>query len=194
MNTIKLIVGLGNPSFKFYNTRHNIGTWYLKILANSFKVTLNIDKKFSAKIACILINNHKIYLFQPETYMNICGSLIFKFASYYKIHSSEILIVRDELDLLPGVLKLRNSKGHNGHNGVKDIKLKFKKNCFFMQLCIGIGRPNLKNEIAKFVLSAPSIIEKKLIKRVIIKFISYTEKVISKKTSLFNKKFFISKI
>lgn len=194
MNIIKLIIGLGNPYKKFYHTRHNVGMWYLRELASFFHVKFKKEKKFLGEFASIITNNYKIYLFQPEIFMNLSGSLVFNFSSYYKIKSSEILVVRDELDLCPGVLKFKYSSGHNGHNGMKSLISFFKKKNVFMQLCIGIGRPKFRSQIIDFVLSPPSIIEKRLIKQNIIQFIRQNSNFLENITPFFGKQFKIKNI
>nr|WP_041750160.1 aminoacyl-tRNA hydrolase [Buchnera aphidicola] len=191
MKIVKLIVGLGNPYKKFYHTRHNIGMWFVQILANYFQVTLKEKKKFSGKVSNIIIDNQKIYLFQPEIFMNLSGSLVLNIASYYKINLSEILIIRDELDLIPGVLKIIYSSKHNGHNGIRSIISCFKEKSVFMQLCIGIGRPKLKRKIVEFVLNSPNSIEKKLIQQIITNFIYQNTNFLKNISLFFGKKFYL---
>ncbi|WP_075431810.1 aminoacyl-tRNA hydrolase [Buchnera aphidicola] len=188
MSIIKLIIGLGNPYKNFYHTRHNVGMWYLRILVDYYKLKLEKHKKFSGKFSILIKKNHKILFFQPEIFMNLSGSLIFNIASYYKIKLSEILVIRDELDLFPGFLKIKYSSSHNGHNGIKSIISSFKKKSSFMQLCIGIGRPQLKNEITKFVLSAPTKIEKRLIFQIMMHFMNKNSNFIYNLNLFLNKK------
>lgn len=193
MSIIKLIIGLGNPYKNFYHTRHNVGMWYLRILADYFQLKLEKNKRFSGALSSLIKNNHKILFFQPKIFMNLSGSLILNIASYYKIKLSEILVIRDELDLLPGVLKIKYSSSHNGHNGIKSIISCFKKKSSFMQLCVGIGRPKSKNEITKFVLSAPTKIEKILIIQIMMHFMKKNSNFIYNLDLFLNKKISITK-
>lgn len=172
MKNIKLIVGLGNFGTQFLETRHNVGFWYLNELSNYLGITFNKERKFFSDIAKITLENQKIYLLKPRTYMNLSGFSVFSFSSFYKIKFSEILIIRDELDLLPGTIKLKINSGSNGHNGIKNILHFFKKDNIYMQICIGIGRPRFSKHISSFVLQKPNSIEKDLILISIKKFIN----------------------
>lgn len=179
-----MIVGLGNPVHQYSKTRHNVGFWFIDMIANFYKTSLQFKKKFFGSIALIKINNNTIYLLQPDLFMNVNGRSVLAFSSFYNIQLSSILIVRDELDLLPGTLKVKYGTSHNGHNGVKSIIYSFKKNSKFMQLCIGIGRPLLKDNVSSFVLNHPNQCEKKLITQAMLKFIFLTKNSIYKKSFL----------
>ncbi|VFP78111.1 Peptidyl-tRNA hydrolase [Buchnera aphidicola (Cinara cuneomaculata)] len=187
MNTIKMIVGLGNYLDQYADTRHNVGHWFINMLSDFYKVSFNFKKKFLGYVSCITLNNNKIYLLRPNLFMNLSGYSVRALSSFYKIDLSEILIVRDELDLIPGIMKIKFGTHHNGHNGVKNI-LKFlvsKGN--FLQLCIGIGRPEQKKNISEFVLKAPNLIEMNMIKKSIFEFILLTKNRIYQKKFLINK-------
>lgn len=95
--------------------------------------------------------------------MNLSGKSVFALSSFYNIDSDEILIVHDDLNLIPGLAKIKFGGSAGGHNGIKDIQNRLGRKSNFYRLRIGIGRPENKIEIAKFVLSVPSIREKKLI-------------------------------
>lgn len=185
LKKIKMIVGLGNPTDKFNNTRHNVGSWYISILADMLNLKLKLEKKFFGKSGTFKFYNYKIHLLIPEIYMNLNGISIYAYAYFYKIDLSEILVIHDEIDMFPGTIKMKYSSGHNGHNGVKSIISQFNKKCKFFQLYIGIGRPSLKEEIPKFVLQKPKFLERKMIDKVIF----WSVKNI-KQTLLYNKLFF----
>ncbi|CAL4042651.1 Peptidyl-tRNA hydrolase [Buchnera aphidicola (Anoecia corni)] len=165
MKNIKMIVGLGNSTKKFEKTRHNAGHWYINNLAKFFNISLK--KKKEGEIGTILINNLKIKLFKPNSFMNLSGIPIFYIASFYKIKLNNILVVHDELDLIPGIVQFKKGYGHNGHNGLKSIINNFnQKNTaqhYFFRIRIGIGRPASSTTISNFVLSIPSSQEKLLI-------------------------------
>ncbi|VFP83613.1 aminoacyl-tRNA hydrolase [Buchnera aphidicola] len=187
MSTIKMIVGLGNFSDQYNHTRHNVGYWFIDMLSDFYKISFNFKKKFLGYISNIILNNHKIYFLKPYLFMNLNGHSVHALSHFYKINLSDILIVRDELDLFPGVLKIKFGTSHNGHNGVKSIVNCFVNKNNFMQLCIGIGRPKQKKNVSKFVLSIPDVIEMNMIKKAIFKFILLTKNKIYKKNFLINK-------
>ncbi|ABJ90599.1 aminoacyl-tRNA hydrolase [Buchnera aphidicola] len=188
MNKIKMIVGLGNSVYKYNQTRHNVGFWYINMLSSFYKTSLKFKKKFSGYVSSFFLNNNKIFLLKPDLFMNLNGYSVFALSSFYKIKLSEILVVRDELDLSPGILKVKYGIGHNGHNGVKSIINTFEKKKPFIQLCIGIGRPEFKKNVSNFVLECPSKIDTINIKKAILKFIFLTKDYIYKKEFLKNKK------
>ncbi|MCW5197732.1 aminoacyl-tRNA hydrolase [Buchnera aphidicola] len=158
-----MIVGLGNPFKKYNHTRHNVGIWYLEILSKFFNVSFKKSKKFSGYISKIFLLKKQIILFIPNIFMNLNGVSIFQISNFYNINLNEILIVHDELDLLPGILKFKYGYGSNGHKGLKSIIQIFQKKIFYKRLSIGIGRPQEKKNIANFVLSKPTFSEKKKI-------------------------------
>ncbi|USS94571.1 aminoacyl-tRNA hydrolase [Buchnera aphidicola] len=163
MNKIKIIIGLGNPLSKYRNTRHNVGSWYVLELANLFNLKLKKKTKFLGYYSYFFYLNKKIFLFIPNVFMNINGLSVLKIANFYSIKLEEMFIIHDELDLLPGIIKLRNGYGSNGHKGLKNIIGKFKKKTVYKRLSIGIGRPNNKKDISDFVLSKPTNLDKKKI-------------------------------
>ncbi len=163
-----MIVGLSNPKVQYHNTRHNVGSWYIYSLAKNYFKILKEEKKFFGFTADLIIKSHFIRLLVPNIFMNINGQSIFKMASFYNINLNEILIVHDDLELAPGIVKLKYGYGHNGHNGLRNIINIFNKKNNFYRLRIGIGRPENKNQISSFVLSIPTNTEKILIKKSIL--------------------------
>ncbi len=149
---IKLVVGLGNPGQKYTKTRHNAGFLLLDEVANSFDVEFSVQPKFFGQLAELTLDNNKIFLLKPTTFMNRSGQSVSAIMKYYKINSNEILILHDELDFEVGVLKFKCGGGHGGHNGLRDIiaSLSVKD---FIRLRIGIDRPVAGKEVADYVLS-----------------------------------------
>ncbi|OCQ51100.1 Peptidyl-tRNA hydrolase [Photorhabdus australis subsp. thailandensis] len=163
MSNIKLIVGLANPGAEYAQTRHNAGAWYVDLLAQSHNQSLKEESKFFGYTARINICGHDIRLLVPTTFMNLSGKSVAALASFYRIQPDEILVAHDELDLPPGVAKMKLGGSHGGHNGLKDIQNKFGNNPNFYRLRIGIGHPGDKNKVVGFVLGKPSANEQKLI-------------------------------
>lgn len=151
---IKLIVGLGNPGRQYEKTRHNAGFLFLDTLADNLGCAWVNESKFQGVFAQGKIANTSIMLLKPDTFMNRSGQSVGKIARYYKLQSEEILVVHDELDFNPGLVKLKKDGGHAGHNGLRDIIAHLNSKDFY-RLRIGIGRPAAGKVVADFVLSTP---------------------------------------
>lgn len=153
-DVIKLIVGLGNPGPKYLNTRHNVGFWLVQDLAKQYCSDFKLEPKFRSFISEVNIEDHKCHLLLPETFMNLSGEAVAKVMSFYKIPVSAILVVHDELDFAPGIIRLKKDGGANGHNGVQSIidQLSAKD---FWRLRIGIGKAEFKEDQSDYVLSSP---------------------------------------
>lgn len=154
MSNISLIVGLGNPGSEYAQTRHNAGFWFIEQLANKYGITLN-DPKFHGISGRGNIEGHDVRLLLPTTFMNRSGQSVVPFAKFYQIAPEAILIAHDELDMNPGVIRLKTGGGHGGHNGLRDIVPHIGSN--FHRLRIGIGHPGSKERVSGHVLGkAPS--------------------------------------
>ncbi len=134
---MKLIVGLGNPGNEYSNTRHNIGFIFLDYYAQTKNVTIN-KKKLNGLYTDFVINNEKIILLKPQSYMNLSGEVVKSFADYFKINVSDILIISDDLDMPLGKIKLRPTGSSGGHNGLKNIELHLQTQNY-KRLKIGIS-------------------------------------------------------
>ncbi|AKC60508.1 aminoacyl-tRNA hydrolase [Blochmannia endosymbiont of Camponotus (Colobopsis) obliquus] len=178
--SIKLIVGLGNYELKYKNTRHNIGIWYINLLTIHHNVTLKKEKNLHGFIGQLKIGNNIVHLLIPNTYMNFSGNSVVAVSNFYKLAPEEILIVHDELDLLPGSTRIKFGGGHAGHNGIKNIIHKLNDNLFY-RLRIGIGRPKYKREIINFVLNSPSYHERTTINNTLNKAVLCIKDIVEKK-------------
>jgi PTH1 family peptidyl-tRNA hydrolase len=162
MSGIRLIVGLGNPGREYESTRHNAGFWWVERVASAHGATLNIDKKFHGLAARTQISGHELWLLEPQTFMNRSGQAVGALASFYKILPEEILVVHDELDILPGEARLKKGGGHGGHNGLRDIVAHLGTPEFW-RLRLGIGHPGDKSQVTDFVLHPAGRAEQELI-------------------------------
>jgi PTH1 family peptidyl-tRNA hydrolase len=151
---IKLIVGLGNPGPEYQNTRHNAGFWWLDALARELKLSLTSDKPFHGQVARATVHGQSLWLLKPQTFMNLSGRSVAALARFYKIAPEEILVVHDELDILPGQLKLKQGGSHAGHNGLRDIHDQLGSSDYW-RLRLGIGHPGVKSEVIDWVLKKP---------------------------------------
>jgi PTH1 family peptidyl-tRNA hydrolase len=169
---IRLIVGLGNPGPDYEQTRHNAGFWLVDNLANSLpNARLQRESGYNALVAKTIIGGNQLWLLEPQTYMNRSGQSVGAIARFYKIQPDEILVVHDELDLLPGTAKLKKGGSSGGHNGLKDITSALGTQEYW-RLRIGIGHPrtlNLNQAVADFVLHRPRREEQLLIEEAIEK-------------------------
>ena len=159
--SIKLVVGLGNPGPEYEATRHNAGFWWVENLADAQRVRLRAQAKFFSRVARLTDGEHDCWLLLPTTFMNASGRAVQAFASFYKIAPDDILVVHDELDLPPGTARLKKGGGVAGHNGLKDVSAKLGPD--FWRLRIGIGHPGNRDEVADYVLHPPRQEEAKLI-------------------------------
>ncbi|MBB3212583.1 PTH1 family peptidyl-tRNA hydrolase [Herbaspirillum sp. Sphag1AN] len=170
--SIRLIVGLGNPGPEYEQTRHNAGFWLVDNLAGS--VRLNREARLNALMAKTVISGQEVWLLEPQTYMNRSGQSVGGLARFYKIAAEEVLVVHDELDLAPGVAKIKKGGSSGGHNGLKDITAALGTQDYW-RLRIGIGHPRtlgLQQPVADFVLHRPRKEEQNLINDAIDKSLS----------------------
>lgn len=155
MHGIQLIVGLGNPGPQYEATRHNAGFWWVDQIASEHGSRLNTESKFQGVAGRLQQGGHEAWLLKPSTFMNASGRAVAAIANFYKIPPQAILVVHDELDLGPGIVKLKKGGGHGGHNGLKDITAALGT-ADFWRLRLGIGHPGERNEVVNFVLRPPS--------------------------------------
>ncbi|GJC30723.1 peptidyl-tRNA hydrolase [Acinetobacter sp. KAM398] len=155
MANISLIVGLGNPGKEYAQTRHNAGFWFVERLADQYGIALKVDPKFHGISGRGNIEGQDVRLLLPTTFMNRSGQSVVPFAKFYQIAPEAMLIAHDELDMSPGIIRLKTGGGHGGHNGLRDIVPHTGPN--FHRLRIGIGHPGSKERVSGHVLSkAPS--------------------------------------
>lgn len=152
MSAIKLIVGLANPGPEYEQTRHNAGAWFVQELARQHNVPLRDESKFYGLTGRTTLNGEDVRLLIPTTFMNRSGQAIAALSSFFKIAPEEILVAHDELDLDPGVARLKCGGGHGGHNGLRDTIAKLGNNKQFHRLRIGIGHPGSASQVTGFVL------------------------------------------
>lgn len=158
---IQLIVGLGNPGAKYHGTRHNVGFGFIDQLL-PVGTSARTDIRFKSELAEISVAGKKVYLLKPLTFMNLSGDAVGSFARYYKIAPENILVVHDELDLPPGVLRLKKGGGSGGHRGLNDIIAKLGSKDFY-RLRVGIGHPGSSDQVTAFVLQKAPTSESKLV-------------------------------
>lgn len=148
---MKLIIGLGNPGDKYENTKHNVGYIVLDKLASIHNAVFKYESKFEAFIATVMIDGKKALIAKPTTYVNLSGNAVIKIMNYYNIDKSDILVIFDDIHLDLGRLRIRETGGHGGHNGMRNI-IEHLDSQRFKRIKIGIGN-NKKIELNQHVLS-----------------------------------------
>ncbi len=151
--TLRLIVGLGNPGSQYEHTRHNAGFDYVDELAKHNNAQWKLETKYHALICSINYAGEKLWLLKPQAFMNRSGQAVGSFANFYKIANAEILVAHDELDIAPGTARFKKGGGHGGHNGLRDIIAQTGNNKDFHRLRLGIGHPGNARDVADYVLS-----------------------------------------
>lgn len=168
-SSVRLIIGLGNPGPEYETTRHNAGFWLADHLADDLKARFTIEKAFSAVVAKARFEGDTVVLAKPTTFMNRSGQAAGALMRFYKLAPEQVLVLHDELDLLPGVAKLKLGGGHAGHNGLRDIASVLGSPNFW-RLRLGIGHPRtlgLAQQVVDFVLHPPRRDELQEIEKVI---------------------------
>ena len=151
---IKLFVGLGNPGAEYEDTRHNAGFWWIDQLAAQLKVSLQPEKNYHGWAVRTQVEDQTIWLLKPATFMNLSGKSVAALAKFFKIQPEEILVVHDELDVVPGEAKMKFGGSHAGHNGLRDIHAQLGSDAYW-RLRLGIGHPGVKSEVLHWVLKKP---------------------------------------
>lgn len=147
-----IIAGLGNPTDRYVNTRHNVGFKVIDELAERNNIPLN-NKKFKAVCGSGSINGSKVLLLKPQTFMNLSGESIREAIDFYKIDpDSELLIIYDDISLDVGQLRIRAKGSAGGHNGIKSI-IASTGTQNFSRIKVGVGEKPEGFDLADYVLS-----------------------------------------
>lgn len=147
---MKAVIGLGNPGIKYAETRHNVGFMLLDRIAETENI--KFSNGFKGKVAEIRQNGKKIILLKPYTFMNLSGQAAAEIVSYYKLPTTDLLVIHDDMDIALGRLRFRKRGSAGGHNGIKSIIQELGTQEFW-RLKIGIGRPQGEKDVVNHVLS-----------------------------------------
>ena len=158
---LRIIVGLGNPGPEHQVTRHNVGFWFVDLLARRHGGEFRDYRKYSGETARVTIDGQELILLKPTTYMNRSGLSVRQISDFYKIVPDDILVAHDELDLPVGSVRLKNGGGHGGHNGLRDTIAHVGES--FWRLRLGIGHPGSKADVIDYVLTRAPRVEEELI-------------------------------
>ena len=147
-----LIAGLGNPGDEYALTRHNAGLDFINLLCENYSLNLKKENQINGYFAEYETESYKLILVTPSTYMNDSGLCISKCKKFFNLNTNQILIAHDELDLPNAHIKLKESGGHGGHNGLRNIIDHFKGDNSFKRIRIGIGKPRKDKDVISYVL------------------------------------------
>ena len=151
MEPLRLIVGLGNPGAEHAKTRHNAGFRFVDELAAQTGARWSVEGKLFGEVAKANIGGRDAWLLKPATFMNLSGKSVTAALRFWKIEPEQMLIAHDELDLAPGIARLKFDGGHGGQNGLRDT-MKLLGHGKFGRLRIGIGHPGHKDRVTGWVL------------------------------------------
>jgi len=173
-----LVLGLGNPGTRYAETRHNAGFWFLDRLADVAGVRLKVQSRLQSETAKVSLYGADCILARPTTFMNHSGQPVRAVMDYYRVAAPMMLVAYDELDLPPGVARLKQGGGHGGHNGLRDI-FRHTPDHGFMRLRIGIGHPGNRDAVTGYVLSRPTRDQQRLMFQSISDALEVMPKVLS---------------
>lgn len=146
-----IIVGLGNPTKEYDNTRHNIGFAAIDMLADKYGINVS-EEKHKALLGKGVINGNKVILVKPMTYMNLSGEAVRAVIDYYKVdEEEELMVIYDDISLDVGQLRVRKKGSAGGHNGIKNIIAHLGHDTF-QRIKIGVGEKPKGYDLADYVL------------------------------------------
>ena len=149
---VLMIAGLGNPGEEYSLTRHNAGAEYVSQLCHQHALSLKKEKQINGSYAEVITEEYRLIFIVPSTYMNESGLCVSKSKKFFNLETDQILIAHDELDLPPSEIRLKESGGHGGHNGLRNIIDHLQGDNSFKRLRIGIGKPKKGKDVISYVL------------------------------------------
>ena len=151
MESLHLIVGLGNPGADYAQTRHNAGFLLVEKLASRWRMDWSVERKFSARVARGEMHGKRVLLCQPQTFMNLSGESVGEITGFYRLSIAQLVVVVDDADLPFGEIRLRPGGSSGGHHGLESIEQHLGSR-EFARLRIGIGRRDGARQITGHVL------------------------------------------
>jgi PTH1 family peptidyl-tRNA hydrolase len=147
---MKLIVGLGNPESDYSKTRHNMGFNVINSLAKAYDIDIS-RKKFEAEFGSGIIENEKVILIKPQTFMNLSGKAVIEFVNFYKVPLEDLIIIYDDMDIDISKIRIRKLGSPGSHNGMKSI-VNILADDRFPRVRVGIGKPTYEEDIINYVI------------------------------------------
>ena len=175
MESLFLIVGLGNPGADYAQTRHNAGFLLVERLAEQWRAHWELERKFKSRVARAECDGRRVLLVQPQTFMNLSGEAVGAVAGFYRVPPPQVLVAVDDADLPLGELRLRQSGSSGGHHGLESVEQHLATR-EYPRLRIGIGRRDpAVREITGHVLGKFGVEEKELFAQVLAQASAQTE-------------------
>lgn len=174
-----LIAGLGNPGEEYGRTRHNAGAEFLNLICSKYSLTLKKENLILGSYAIYERENYKLIFVSPSTYMNESGLCISKSKKFFGLNTDQILIVHDELDLPNAVIKLKDSGGHGGHNGIRNIIDQLQGDRSFKRLRIGIGHPGKNEDVISYVLKKAPKQERQILVESLFEYLDIGQRIVT---------------
>ncbi len=147
-----LIIGLGNPEEEYGRTRHNMGFNVINKLSNKYGIEVN-KKKFDGLCGDGIIEGEKVILLKPQTYMNLSGKSIVQVVNFYKIPLENVIVIYDDIDIEPGLIRIRKKGSSGSHNGMKSVIAELGSG-EFARIRVGIGKPKHEGDMINYVIGA----------------------------------------
>ena len=166
MDSGYLIVGLGNPGAQYGRTRHNAGFMLVETLATRWGVGWTEEKKFNARVGQARRAGQRVWLCQPQTFMNLSGEAVKALVDFYQLPLARVLLAVDDADLALGTLRLRPEGSSGGHHGLESVEHHLGSRAT-ARLRIGIGRADGVREISNYVLGRFEASEMALVEKVL---------------------------
>lgn len=145
-----LIVGLGNPEEDYSKTRHNMGFDVINKISETYGIKVN-KSKFNSLYGTGVIEGEKVVLVKPQTFMNLSGEAVIEFVNFYKIELNKLIVIYDDIDTNPGIIRIRKMGGPGTHNGMKSV-VNMLKTDNFARVRVGIGMPERKSDLINYVI------------------------------------------
>ena len=147
-----LIIGLGNREKDYANTSHIMGFNVINKLSERFGIDVN-KNKFKGLYGSGNVDGEKVFLLKPQTFMNLSGESVQEIVNFFKIPLENILVIYDDIDLEPGIIRIRKSGGPGTHNGMKSV-VHFLNSQNFARIRVGIGKPDDSEDLIQYVIGA----------------------------------------
>ncbi len=177
---LKLVVGLGNPGEQYARTRHNIGFMLAERLASEAGITLK-RKGHQGLYGTGRISGHEVTVLLPQTFMNLSGVSVGSACKSLGIAPGDLIVAHDDIDLPFGTLRIKVGGGHGGHNGIRSIRATLGTGDF-VRVKLGVGRPHPDGDVAGYVLSPFSAMERSSLEDVLTNSAKAVETIISQGT------------
>ncbi len=147
---MKIIAGLGNPGDQYRLTRHNMGFLVVDALADESGIAVQ-KRKFEALLGDGRINDQRVLIAKPQTFMNLSGQSVRQVLDFYQKTADDLLVIHDDLDLPFGTVRVKVGGGDGGHKGIRSL-IDHLGDANFTRVRLGIGKPPFKEDVEHYVL------------------------------------------